>query len=97
MSRELTSPVRKSQDALTKEELKCEEVWGLWRVCAYGKIMHCVKDKLHMMIMGSQNPSDAWDKLEKTYSSRLANSQTMLMSKLVMIQYDGSSTLKFKG
>jgi cytochrome c len=29
MSRELTSPVRKSQDALTKEELKCEEVWGL--------------------------------------------------------------------
>jgi hypothetical protein len=56
-----------------------------------------VEDEPQVMIMGSQNPCDTWDKLERTYGSRLANSQTMLMSELVRMQYDGSGILEFKG
>jgi hypothetical protein len=96
VSGELTGLVRKAQDSLTKEELECEEAWSLRKVHVYSEIMLHVEDEPCMMIMASQNPTVAWEKLEKTYGLKLANSRTMLMSELVRMQYDGSGILEYK-
>jgi hypothetical protein len=93
---ELTGPVRKDPNAPMNEECKMEDVWNLRKVRAYSEIMLRVEDELHITIMGTQNPQEAWDKLEKTYRSRLANSQTTLMSELVHMQYDRSGILGYK-
>jgi hypothetical protein len=79
-----------------KVELKAEEVWALCKVCTYSQIMLCMEDEPHVSIMGSQNPREAWEKLERTYGSQLANSQTMLISELVQMRYNGSGILEYK-
>jgi hypothetical protein len=48
------------------------------------------------MIMCSQGPTVTWEKLDKTYSLKLANSRTMLMSELVRMRYDNSGILEYK-
>jgi hypothetical protein len=56
-----------------------------------------VEDEPRVTIMGTQDPKEAWDKLDRTYGSRLANNRTTLMSELVKMRYDGSGILEFKG
>jgi hypothetical protein len=71
---ELTSPVKKDPNAPTNDKHKMEDAWNLRKVRAYSEIMLRVKDELCITIMGTQNPQEAWDKLDKTYRSRLVNS-----------------------
>jgi hypothetical protein len=96
VSGQLTSPTRKIADAPMAEELEKEDAWNLRRIRAYSEIMLRVEDEPRVTIMGSQDPSEAWSKLEKTYGSRLANSRTMLMSELVRMRYDSSGILEYK-
>jgi hypothetical protein len=96
VSGELTGPTRKAQDAPTKEELEKEESWNLRRIRTYSEIMLRVEDEPRVTVMGTQDPTVAWEKLEKTFGSKLANSQTMLMSELVRMRYDRSGILEYK-
>jgi hypothetical protein len=97
VSGELTGPTRKDPDAPSRAELEAEEAWDLRKVHAYSKVMLRVEDEPHVSIMGSQNPIEAWRRLERTYGSQLANSHTMLMLELrVQMRYDGSGILEYK-
>jgi hypothetical protein len=93
---ELTGPVRKNPNVPMSDERDMEDAWNLRKVRAYSEIMLRVEDKPHITIMGSQNPTEAWDKLDKTYGTRLANNRTTLMSELVRMRYDGSGILEYK-
>jgi hypothetical protein len=56
-----------------------------------------VEDKPCIMIMGSQDLQEAWEKLDKTYRTRMVNNRTTLMSELICMHYNGSGILEHKG
>jgi hypothetical protein len=47
-----------------KLELELEDAWGLHKIQAYSEIMLHVEDEPHVMIMGTQDPKEAWDRLD---------------------------------
>jgi hypothetical protein len=71
-----------------KLELKLKDAWGLQKVHAYSEIMLCVEDEPCVSIMGTQDPKAAWEKLDRIYSSKLANNWMMLISELVKMHYN---------
>ncbi|KAF8514713.1 hypothetical protein BU17DRAFT_94225 [Hysterangium stoloniferum] len=81
---ELADPARAKLDALTKDELDIEEAWVLRKKRAYSEIMLRVEDEPRVAIMTNDNPIDAWNKLKNTYGTRLANSQAILLSELLL-------------
>jgi hypothetical protein len=69
MTGELTGLMRKDTDTPIQVKLEAKAAWDLWKVQAYSEIMLHVEDEPQVSIMGSQNPKEAWVKLERTYSS----------------------------
>ena len=83
VSGELKEPEPMDKNKPTKEEIEIMEAWTLWKKRAYSKIMLRVEDEPRVSIMFNSDPKAAWDKLQLTYGTRLANSRAMLLSELV--------------
>ena len=80
---ELKGPKFVDPDAPTKDEQELEEAWTLRKKRVYSEIMLRVEDEPRVTIMINDDPKDAWERLQRTYGTKMANSRAMLLSELV--------------
>jgi hypothetical protein len=76
-------------------ELELKDAWGLQRVQVYSEIMLHLEDEPCMSIMGTQDPKEAWDKLDRI-TVQPVNNQMTLMSELGQMCYNGPDILEYK-